>query len=227
MLETGHQSIRKIYLKFLRGKMVITEKNVEPASINYSANNKRLSLDSFVYIPILKNAHRYVSTVMTAYNFQLDNNVSLENKTILVVLRDPIERWFAGASQFLYWQVDGLQITEEVMKLLTHLIVLDGHSRSQVNFLTNVDTGNCIFFNCDDEDFEKYLHHYCRRTFGGIVDMDNLGPSRPPSYHTRNHKYIEFKNKLKEMCTTEHLEKLQKYYSKDYQLLNNVNFYRG
>jgi hypothetical protein len=206
--------------------MIIEGNVLEPASINFSANYKRLYLDNFVYIPILKNAHRYTSTILAAYNFQLDYNISLENKDIIVVLRDPIERWFAGVAQFLNWHVPNLDINEETMKLLTNIIVLDGHTRSQTKFLVGVDTENCVFFNCDQPNFEEKLHDYCRRYLGGIVDMNNLY-NRAESYNSTGDVYINFKTLLKEICHPHFFSKLKKYYEEDYKLLESVKFYRG
>jgi len=205
--------------------MIINGNNLEPASINYSANYKKLVFNNFVYIPILKNAHRYTSTVLAAYDFDLDHNVSLENKTILVVLRDPIERWYAGIAQFLTWHTTHLTIDEEVMKLLTSVIVLDGHSRSQSNFLRGVNTDQCVFFNCDEENFSDKLHHYCRRNLGGVVDMSNL-TFKAPYYNSTGEKYLNFKKNLKSMCSPIFLERLKKYYAEDYNLLETARFYR-
>lgn len=207
-------------------EVIITNKTLEPASINYSANDKKMLWNNIVYLPILKNAHRYVSVLLTAYNFKPSSTVNYNDKSFLVILRDPVERWFAGASQFLYRHTSNLEINNEILELLTHLIVLDGHTRSQINFLNGIDISKSVFFNCDDEDFEEKIQHYCRYTFGGIVDMNSLKPENV-NYNTSNPYYIDLKQKMKELCSVDQRARLEKYYSYDYELLNNVKFYRG
>lgn len=209
--------------------MIIQGNSPEPAHINGSANHKQFYLNDFVYVPILKNAHRYTSTVLTAYNFKLkeiNEIIDLKNKKIIVVLREPINRWYAGMSQFLNWQIPKLNINNDVMDVLTHSIVMDGHTRSQVNFLSGIDSDQCVFFNCEDIDFEKNLHNYCRRYLGGKVDMNNL-INKPPTYRTITPNYIRLKIQLQEHCSSTHLARLCSYYQDDFNLIDNVQFYKG
>lgn len=203
--------------------MIIQGNNQEPATINYSANNKKFVFGNFVYIPILKNAHRYTAKFLSAYNFTLDEQVSVENKKIIITLRDPIERWYAGTSQFLYMHHKNLNIDNETINLLSRLVVLDGHSRSQTNFLKGINTEMCIFFNCDEAHYSDHLQDYCRRNFGGKVQIDNS----PQNFNTLDPNYLEIKRKLKELCLPEHKERLRSYYREDFELINNITFYRG
>lgn len=200
--------------------------NLEPASMSYSNHHKKFVLGNYVYIPILKNAHRLTSTIFVGYGFTLDSEVTLDNKLKFVTLRDPIERWFAGTAQFLYWSCPNLQVNVELIDLLTQIIVFDGHTRSQSNYLKGVDTNDCVFFNMDDLRYVDTLHYYARRKFGGVLKLDSSNTSLQINTNSAHPKYIEFKKLLKESCTDKFLKRLQNYYSDDYALINNVKFYK-
>ncbi len=209
--------------------MIIQGNSPEPAQINGSVSYKQFYYNDFVYVPILKNAHRYTSTLLTAYSFKLkekDKQLDLKNKKIIIILRDPINRWYAGMSQFLNWRMPELTINDDVMNILTHTIIMDGHTRSQVNFLSGIDTDQCVFFDCEDINFEKSLHHYFRRHLGGVVDMDNL-VNKTPTYRNVNPNYIKLKTQLKEYCTSTYFARLREYYDDDYKLISAVEFYKG
>lgn len=208
--------------------MIIETLNPEPASINYSTNNKKLVLNDVVYIPILKNAHRYTTNLFLAYGFTSEPNVDIKNKLKVVVLRDPIKRWFAGAAQFLYLHGSKITVDENFVEFLTKIVVLDGHTRSQVNYLNGIDTEECIFFNMDDSQYEETIKYYARRKFGGVVDMDKgfYQPDRLTVTSNQNDTYKVIKNKLETMCTGTNLDRLKHYFKDDYKLITNIEFFK-
>lgn len=203
--------------------MIIKGNQPEPNTLTQAYKDRRYFLDNHVYIPILKNAHRLTTNVVKGYGFVLNNNVHLSNKTKLVVLRDPVERWYAGIAQFLYLNFPNPEVNDNIIDLLTRLVVLDGHSSSQSSYLKGFNTDECIFFNMDDSDYLENFLHYCNNH---IDNIDNLSlPNQ--NWNTKVNFYLELKSKLKEFCTTNFKERLEKYYAEDYELLNTVKFYRG
>lgn len=207
--------------------MIVKGKNPEPNTITYGYRTKRFFLNNYAYIPILKNAHRLTATVVVAHGFQQDDNVDLKNKIKLVTLRDPIERWFAGISQMLYLHFPKLEINENILDLLTRIIVLDGHSSSQSNYLSGIDTDECIFFNMDQDNYIDTFQHYCARQFGGKVDLANPLLNKPKNFSTQVPIYKQIKSELQKYCTDTFRARLKKYYAEDYELLNTVTFYKG
>lgn len=206
--------------------MIINGKNLEPNTINYGNSKKKFSYNNYVYIPILKNAHRYTTAILSSYGFVINENVECTGKTKIIVLRDPIERWYAGIAQILYFHIPNITIDNDLLNLLTHIIVLDGHSRSQSNYLSGMNTDDCVFFNMDDENYLDTFKNYCRYTFGGKVDLNN-SIFKNHNFNTRSPDYIRIKNSLKDHCSDNFKTRLVKYYQEDYDLLNTVKFYRG
>lgn len=201
--------------------MIIRGNKTEPHTMSYSSNNKKFYYKDFVYLPILKNAHRLSSTILEAYGFKLDPNVNITDRKILVVLSDPISRWYKGMSQFLYLHCPNLEINNELLNFLTRIVVVDGHTRAQVNFLAGVNTDNCIFFDMENN-FETSLRTFCTKTFGGKMELNRQQP-----YSTNSDKYKNIKQLLEHHCTTEYLKRLETYYKDDIELYNSTNFYRG
>lgn len=205
--------------------MIIKGNNLEPATINYSYSNSKFYLNDHAYIPILKNAHRLTVTIALAYGFNQNDDIVLTDKIKLVTLRDPIERWYAGMSQIIQSAFPELEINESLVDLLTRIIVMDGHTRSQANYLSGINTDECVFFNMDDPNYKEHFQHYCSRTFGGAVDLNDPKLNKSATYNTSTLIYTNLKSKLKKYCRDEFKLRLKKYYAEDYELLNSVKFY--
>ena len=66
----------------------------------------------------------------------------------LVVLRDPVDRWFSGVVQFCarkFPQVQHHTITEEFVQVIFSQIELDEHTQSQFVFFRDADLDNTDF----------------------------------------------------------------------------------
>lgn len=205
--------------------MIIKGNHPEPNTITYTKPGfKQFHNDKYVFIPILKNAYRYTATLLEDYGFTKNFDGDFTNKTKIIVLRDPVKRWFIGAANMLYPHFPNMTVTEETVDLLTRIVVLDKHTRAQSNYLAGIDTDDCIFFNVEFDTFTYDLDVFCHRTFGGKVDMSKTNPNL---YHTVHPNYTRIQNLLKEFCTTAFVERLKSYYHEDYKLLDTVKFYRG
>ena len=139
------------------------------------------------YIPILKNAHTWgVEFFQENYNFKKLDELTLFNApsdtSIIVFLRDPIERWYSGIAQYFYMNM-GLDtnkdyiLEDNMIKLVFSAVSLDGHTDLQVNSVLGLNTNNCVFFNIDDKkhfDF-KFRNFLAHRKIGFV--KKNIPPN--------------------------------------------------
>lgn len=202
--------------------MIIQGKSIEPNSMNMSVNSKKLFHKNYTYIPILKNAHRLTTSILLKNGFVFNDSSSttdLQNKIKLVVLRDPLARWYSGISQFLTIKIPNLKLNEEIVDLLTSVVVFDGHTRAQTNYLSGVNTDECIFFNMDDPLYENQLIHFCSTTFNKQIRTFDIG-----SYSSGMTKV---KDDLQKYITVKYKKRIIDYYKEDYELFKTVKFYNG
>jgi hypothetical protein len=209
--------------------MMILGKNREPNTNTASYYKSRLVLGDYAYIPILKNAHRLTSAIMVNHGFIKNNDVDLSDKIKIVTLRDPISRWFAGVSQFLYLHSPNIIIDENTVELLTKIVVLDGHSSAQANYLSGIDTSECIFFNMDEPNYQQNFQRFCLTNFNNAnyLGANNQEIIRLDHFSTMAPIYKDIKSKLETYCTDQYRNRLIKYYKEDIELYNTVKFYRG
>lgn len=196
-----------------------------------------------VYLPILKNAHRYACHVFESFNFKqhyAKDNQEYISKGIkkVIILRDPIERWYSGIIQYMVAQkvLDkdyDLNIdfsNRDLCRMLTSVVVIDTHTKSQVNYLDGIDMDECIFIKFDS-DLEKNLQNLCHVNFGGKFDPNLIEKLNFIPYFNnqgglkKSDRVKDLTNKLKESVSYYGYEsRLLEYYKKDIELYNNVIF---
>ena len=226
--------------------MIIEGNIVEPSSMRFGQSSSMMMKNPdhpIVYLPILKNAHRYTSYVFQSFNYKREYAESLEEYICrgtkkLVILRDPIDRWYSGVIQFMTAQQwldkeDNVDIdftNRDLCRLLTSVISIDTHTRPQVNYLHGVDTDECVFLKFDS-DLEKNLQHFCHITFGGKFDPKLI--EKHPSLKnqdivSKSDKRTMLIERLKENVIQYGYEsRLLEYYKKDIELYDNVIFFKN
>ena len=178
------------------------------------------------YIPIPKNSSSYVGKLMLANHWGVNNflTTDLSNKKIIVLLRDPIERWISGMAQYLCstgYPAD--DILNEWNSLTTVLVfdrlIFDDHTEKQVYFINSVPEELRVYFNGTHgvaEKLQKYL---------STQDIDlNINVDITPSDDTQNKKISTF---LKDLISSDDrfVERIKDVYAEDYALIHRVKFY--
>jgi len=103
---------------------------------------------------IPKNSSSYWRTWLEQKNWTVQHNPIMEkNVHVLCCLRDPVNRWVAGISEYLYTYWDNDEDTikcKATLKLIQDRVVFDDHSEIQ-NYFYSVFPNNSInFFKHDD-----------------------------------------------------------------------------
>ena len=181
---------------------------------------------SVCYIPIPKNSSSFVGKLMLANQWGIDNFLTsdLTNKQVIILLRDPVERWVSGMAQYLCstgYPVDNT--IKEWNNLTTTLVfdrvIFDDHTEQQVYFINTVAEENRVYFNGIHGVAEKLQKYLATQDIDLNTNVDiTLGDN------TQHKKLTTF---LKELLKKDIklVDRIKEVYSDDYELINRVKFY--
>jgi len=114
--------------------------------------------DNLVYIPIPKNSSSYIGQLLLKNNWNVGNflTTDLTNKQLIILLRDPIDRWISGMSEYLCSSLlTNGRTSDDIIKnwnnivqdLVFDRVIFDDHTEKQVYFIQSIPIENCVFFN--------------------------------------------------------------------------------
>lgn len=173
-------------------------------------NNK-----SYIHIP--KNASSFVKGVLIGSGGFWHHSETLVNSgENLIMLRDPIDRWCSGITQYLINNKQDLSI-DEVFDRIT----FDDHTDLQTYFLQGVDLSKATFM-LVDQDLRANLNHWITdngyRTNVDIAIQYNASADDDRILTKRY--YIELLEQRPDLVL-----KLNEHFKEDYNLINQVKFY--
>ena len=127
--------------------------------------------DNLIYIPIPKNSSSYIGQLLLKNGWSIGNflTTDLTNKQIIVLIRNPIDRWVSGMAQYLCSSLlKNGRTSDDIIKnwnsivqdLVFDRIIFDDHTEKQVYFIQSVPRENCVFFNSSkqpDQAIKQYL----------------------------------------------------------------------
>ena len=114
--------------------------------------------DNLVYIPIPKNSSSYIGQLLLKNGWGIGNflTTDLTNKQLIILLRDPIERWISGMAEYLCsLLLKNGKTSDDIIKnwnniiqdLIFDRVIFDDHTEKQVYFIQSIPIENCVFFN--------------------------------------------------------------------------------
>jgi hypothetical protein len=182
-----------------------------------------------MYVNIPKNASSWTKPNLLDwnwenYNYHTDN---LYHKHAIVVLRDPVERWLSGIAEYMFLYHRHLEVnnlTTCFLDIIFDRIAFDDHTEQQVLFLEKLNLKNCTFFLCNQfyrDLFSKFLN-----TKGMTNRYYNYEYQHVTEKDSHRKKFKQFFTSIVEKNSKYH-NNLKSYFSKDYQLINSINFYAG
>lgn len=194
---------------------------------------------NYIFVPIPKCSSRYtlqILNIMCAWNEDSNyHKTNFDDKTKIVVLRDPLERWKSGVLHHFFMKNHNM--TDNLLDYVFNQLTLESHSELQVRFLQNIDTDSCIFFNLDEE-YSENLKHFIIHTLNKNYTFWN----KTNELYSRDNKKHEiiWKNstadrpkKIQDKQTlSDYIERnpdcmirLKEYLKPDYDLIANIKFY--
>lgn len=174
-------------------------------------------VNNISYIHVPKNASSFVKGVLIGCGGFWHHSEKLVNSNEnLVMLRDPIDRWCSGITQYLYNNKLDLSI-DEIFKYIT----FDDHTESQKYFLQEVDLKKTTFMLVNDNLRNNLNDWVYDRGYRTNVDIAiEYNASSEDDRQTTKEYYV----KLLEQ-NTDLVLKLKKHFEADYALINRVKFY--
>ena len=130
--------------------------------------------DNLVYIPIPKNSSSYIGQLLLKNNWNIGNflTTDLTNKQLIILLRDPIDRWISGIAEYLCSSLlKNGRTSDDIIKnwngivqdLVFDQVIFDEHTEKQVYFIQGIPIKNCVFFNSakqPEQAVKQYLTTY-------------------------------------------------------------------
>lgn len=176
-----------------------------------------------MYVHIPKNATSWTKPNLQDWGWEFYNyHTDGLNKTAIVVLRDPVERWLSGIAEYFALYHSDISYNESLQRIIFDRITFDDHTEKQVKFIQGLDTDRCIFLWCDDT---------YRAQFSQLVS-ERLGANR---YHRYEYQHVSeqdrdrkhFKTIFKKLLYQEpkYLEQVQQHFALDYKLIKQIKFY--
>lgn len=204
--------------------------------------------DNFFYLNISKNNSSFVKTVLQDLDWQfsmLDEYLDQQqHPQIIVVLRDPVERWISGIVEYLFlYHIDVIDrsgfYSREMgyqrmlgqtlaLDLLTKNVTFDDHTERQCVFLQGVDLSKVIWFDAK-QNFNQTFTCFLR-DLGYTIDLKDAKPVNQDvdtaefSFHNkRRHMKRLFREYLDAFPDIK--ENIRRYYACDYHLMESVTYY--
>jgi hypothetical protein len=174
-------------------------------------------VNNITYVHIPKNASSFIKgTLIGCGGFWQRSDTLINSNENLIVLRDPIDRWCSGITQYLY---NSKQLISE--DRIFSKITFDDHTDLQTYFLQGVDIDNSTFM-CVDENLRNnladWINNHGYRTNVDIAIQYNS--SRDDDRIRTKNYYVELLEQQPELVL-----KLKDYFAEDYKLIESVKFY--
>jgi hypothetical protein len=172
-------------------------------------NNKNIA---FVHIP--KNASSFVKGCLLSTGKFTHSSSLVQADRYLVTLRDPLERWISGITQFMSNPINQHLTIEQ----LTDRWTFDDHTELQTYFLKGIDLEQCDFIRVDDN-LRTNIKSWMAVNGYYVTDIDQI-PNINTGDHQAQKQYANILDFDQDLVL-----KLTEHYAKDYELINRVKFY--
>jgi hypothetical protein len=170
------------------------------------------------YIHIPKNASSFVKGVLIGSGgFWHHSETLINSNENLIILRDPIDRWLSGITQYLH---NSKQI-DMPMELVFDKITFDDHTDLQTYFLQGVDLTSTTYMMVNDllrANLNDWIIGNGYRTNVDIAIQYNA--SKDDERITTKDYYANLLEQLPDLVL-----KLKEHFAEDYKLINSVQYY--
>lgn len=182
----------------------------------------------FFYCNIPKNASSWTKDFVTKnLNWTEKNFINsglIRDKIPIVVLRDPIERWLSGITEYInhyHENFDVNQVNTTMLDWIFDRVAFDDHTERQSMFIESINLNKTVWFWCDHTYSEKVSNFFHKEgliltdcEINGIMNMSNGKKTHWSDY---------FRRCL--VTNPEYNKKIQAYYQDDYKLIKSVKFF--
>jgi hypothetical protein len=180
----------------------------------------------YFYLNIPKNASTFTTNLLKDNGWTHWNLTNGTYKNVIIVLRDPVERWVSGISTYLCSYVLGenygsdhfvADYNEAVERLLFDTIVFDDHTAPQTVFINEIpNIVKRLYITLD----HKTLVDSISTITGHLLNVtDGLDDNSKETNYDNN----QLSNFIRGRLTPSLEQKLKNVYADDYRLLQNTS----
>jgi hypothetical protein len=180
----------------------------------------------YFYLNIPKNASTFTTNLLKDNGWTHWNLTNGTYKNVIIVLRDPIDRWVSGVSTYLCSYVLGenygsdhfvADYNEAVERLLFDTIVFDDHTAPQTVFVNEIpNISKRLYITLD----HKTLVDSISTMTGHLLNVtDGLDDNSKETNYDNN----QLSNFIRGRLTPSLEQKLKNAYADDYRLLQNTS----
>jgi hypothetical protein len=193
---------------------------------------------NLVYVNIPKNASTWTKSQLSTLDAEFDNYFLnpkiLENNTILITLREPIERWISGISWYLTMHhpdllgqcEKNLETRAVLMSMIAKKISFDEHCDLQEQFIQkiNLDKASFLCVKHNTDIYQKTFSKFFKERLGVDNTFDLNHANHVAMFDPVQNRWTALIQDALSNGMIDQKEIL-KYYSKDVKLFNNLKFY--
>jgi hypothetical protein len=177
-----------------------------------------------VYVNIPKNASSWTKQHIPNWQYVNYFKQSTTDWRYIVALRDPIERWISGIVQYFFeYNIDPDFDNIAFCNLIFDRVAFDDHTERQILFIQDISIEKTTFIKCDNSYSINFIN--LLRSNGVDIQHEIIKVNTTD----QNAKKVELKELILARLKSNNLyeESLRKYYERDYELLNSVQFYNA
>jgi hypothetical protein len=193
---------------------------------------------NLVYVNIPKNASTWAKSQLSTLDAEFDNYFLnpkiLENSTILVTLREPIERWISGISWYLTLNhtdlldqcENSLETRSVLMSMVAKKISFDPHCDLQEHFIQklNLDKTSFLRVKHNTDLYRETFSKFFKEKLGVDNTFDLNHAKHVAMFNPEQNRWVTLIQDALDNGIID-LKEILKYYSKDVKLFNNSKFY--
>lgn len=179
----------------------------------------------YLHLPV--NSSNWGKATFASAGFQQNSSNSIDDDyTVIVFLRDPIDRWLSGLSTWLtaalpqYTNLFDIRDNTVALDILFRTVRVDEHTEKQKYFLQRLNQDNMKFFMVN-ETLSASVVNYCATVLKQTVPVfPRMNESTLPGGKLIPKNY--FRSVLE--SNPRYLKKVKKFFEEDYHFIKSIQF---
>ena len=194
-----------------------------------------LRKNDWIYVPIPKNACTYTGQVLMANNWRSEpREQNLQKKrNFLIILRDPIDRWVSGMTEYLHGLFCHSHSVDEIMNafdstvfrgLILDNMTFDDHTELQTYYLADIPLTESISYVYLDKNLTNKINRlfkFYNVPFHNFeIEQKNISTET-----VKRDLYLKLTEFVKKNKNYSFDYAIKHKFKEDYKLINSVKFY--
>lgn len=192
----------------------------------------------FCYVPIPKHASTWGNYVFEhVLNFEKKLWSYKPSKNYIVIIRDPLDKWFAGVSQYIWQSRFNANIEEFLhdnfvldplhLEMIFSKISFDVHTMGLLRYMREytpgLDNAKPVYFYFNDTKFMDNISRFIYKKFDKVIPTKKKNETKTNIFKTNIRKQLEYNYNT----NTRYKNTLDEYFKEDYEFIKAIKFYKA